>query len=127
MRLLIDNNLSPTVAAALRTAGHDAVHVRDYGLQRADDDEILERARAEDRVVVSEDTDFAALLSRSGAQAPSFVLLRTRDPLTPDQLAALIVANLPQLSADLEEGCIAVLRRDRITVRPLPIRRALDE
>jgi predicted nuclease of predicted toxin-antitoxin system len=127
VRLLIDNNLSPAVAAALCAAGHDAVHVRDYRLQRADDHEILERARAEDRVVVSEDTDFSALLSRSGAGAPSFILLRTRDPLTPDELAGLIVANLPGIAAHLEEGCIAVLRRDRISVRPLPVHRASDE
>jgi predicted nuclease of predicted toxin-antitoxin system len=123
VRLLVDNNLSPTVAAALRAAGHDAAHVRDYGLQRADDDEILERAVAEGRVVVSEDTDFAALLSRSGARAPSFVLLRTRDPLTPDEQAALIVANLPRISADLEQGCIAVLTRQRVRIRPLPVRK----
>lgn len=123
MRLLIDNNLSPIVAAALRTAGHDAAHVRDYGLQRADDDEILERALAEDRVLVSEDTDFAALLSRAGARAPSFVLLRTGDPLTPDEVAELIIVNLPRIAADLEEGCIAVLTRDRVRIRPLPVRR----
>lgn len=123
MRLLVDNNLSPTVAAALRAEGHDAAHVRDYGLQRADDDEILERAVVEGRVVVSEDTDFAALLSRSGARAPSFVLLRTRDPLTPAEQAALIVANLPRISADLEQGCIAVLTRKRVRIRPLPVRK----
>jgi predicted nuclease of predicted toxin-antitoxin system len=33
MRFLIDNNLSPVLADELKTAGHDAVHVRDYVLQ----------------------------------------------------------------------------------------------
>jgi predicted nuclease of predicted toxin-antitoxin system len=32
MRFLIDNALSPAVAQALNKAGHDATHVRDYGL-----------------------------------------------------------------------------------------------
>ncbi|HVS28841.1 MAG TPA: DUF5615 family PIN-like protein [Solirubrobacteraceae bacterium] len=37
MRFLIDNVLSPIVADALTAAGHDAAHVRDYGLQAASD------------------------------------------------------------------------------------------
>ena len=41
MRLLVDANLSPTVALRLREHGHDAIHVRDRGLQEADDDVIL--------------------------------------------------------------------------------------
>jgi predicted nuclease of predicted toxin-antitoxin system len=47
------------VAERLRQAGHDAAHVRDYALHAAGDDEIFERAKAEDRTIVSADTDFA--------------------------------------------------------------------
>ena len=53
MRFLIDSALSPSLVEGLRGHGHDAMHVRDYGLQVADDRVIFERAAAEDRTIVS--------------------------------------------------------------------------
>jgi predicted nuclease of predicted toxin-antitoxin system len=71
MRFLIDNALSPALAALLQQAGHDAIHVREFGLQHADDDVIFERAAAQHRIVVSAAADFGTLLavhqSRLGA------------------------------------------------------------
>ena len=58
MRFLIDNNLSPLLAESLKAAGHDAVHLRDLAMQAASDPVVLERAQAEERVLVSADTDF---------------------------------------------------------------------
>ncbi len=48
MRFLIDNALSPVVAERLRAAGHDAVHVRDYGLGAASDEEVFARSAQEE-------------------------------------------------------------------------------
>lgn len=47
MKFLIDNALSPLVAQRLAVTGHDASHVRDYGMQAANDDESFERALSE--------------------------------------------------------------------------------
>ena len=44
VRFLIDNNLSPRLSGLLVAAGHDAAHVRDYGLQAVSDPDVMDRA-----------------------------------------------------------------------------------
>ena len=55
--------LSPELAVWLRERGHDALHVTELGLAHAADGEILERARSEQRVVVTADLDYPRLLA----------------------------------------------------------------
>lgn len=70
LKFLIDNALPPRLADLLLAAGHDAVHVRNYGMHAAIDEVILARALEEDRIVVSADTDFSAILAAQSETAP---------------------------------------------------------
>lgn len=121
MKLLLDANLSPEVGRRLKEAGHDAIHVRDIGLLSAPDPEILRAAADAERILLTADADFGALLALGSLASPSVLLLRSADHLRPFEQASLIVANLPLISEDLEQGAIASLARDRLRVRVLPI------
>lgn len=95
MNLLVDAYLSPAVAAELRDAGHDAVHVIDVGLATALDTEIVDYADANDLVIVTVDTDFPMLVALRRVTSPSVVLLRGVNELAPDEHAALSSRTCP--------------------------------
>ena len=82
---------------------------------------VLEAARNTDRTLVSADTDFGQLLARTHATAPSVVLVRRVVGRRVEELASLLLANLPRLAEDLAGGCVAALHDDTVRVRRLPI------
>jgi predicted nuclease of predicted toxin-antitoxin system len=121
LKFLIDNALSPLLAEHLRQAGHDAVHVRDFGLQAAGDEEILERAKSDGRIMISADTDFGTLLALRAERQPSLILFRQTGNRRPSAQAMTVLANLPAIESQLESGCVVVLEETRLRLRPLPI------
>jgi predicted nuclease of predicted toxin-antitoxin system len=121
MRFLVDNALSPLLAERLREAGHDVVHVRDYGIQHADDATIFRYALAERRILISADTDFGTLLATWQSKGPSVILFRHITRRHPDSQAVLLLNNLPALQEHLEQGAIVVIEETRVRIRPLPI------
>lgn len=58
MRLLLDQNLSHRVKRSLESAYPDIAHVRDFGLERADDSAVWAFAKVQGFAIVSKDSDF---------------------------------------------------------------------
>lgn len=122
MRLVLDANLSPSVVEALREAGYEASHVGDHGLLSATDEAIFDWADEHRAVVVTADSDFAMLLALRKAPSPSVVHVRGVADSPPATHSALLIDNLPAITAALEVGAIVSLSPTHLRVRDLPIR-----
>ena len=120
MRLLIDMNLSPAWCEILEQAGFDAVHWSAIDKANATDSEIMDWARREARVIVTNDLDFGAILAASRAPGPSVVQVRAQD-VTPASLGTTMVRLIRQHGDALNTGALISLDEASARVRILPI------
>ena len=121
MRFLIDQNLAPRLATVLGEHGHDAVHTSTIGLDVASDATVLDWARAENRALVSADSDFGTILASNHMARPSVLYIRRVQGRRVEQIAALIVGNLDTIRHALDDGSIVVLGEGNARIRRLPI------
>jgi predicted nuclease of predicted toxin-antitoxin system len=120
MRFLGDMGVSLRAIDWLRAAGHDAVHLRDEGLQRLPNGDIFQKGFAEHRIVLTFDLDFGEILAGSAGLVVSVVLFRLHDTRT-DHVIERLRTVLEQSSAELLAGAIVVVEEGRHRVRRLPI------
>lgn len=112
--------LARSTADFLRNQGHDAVHLREQGLQRLDDHDIVQKARTERRVILTHDLDFGRIMALSQRHLPSVVTFRLRD-MRPGQVNRYLAEVLDHFSEQLESGALVSVSELAIRVRPLPI------
>ena len=85
MKFLADMGISPHVVEELRKKKHDAVHLMDEGLNRLPDGDILQKARQENRILLTHDLDFGELLAASGGELPIVIIFRLKDMRAPNE------------------------------------------
>jgi len=62
MRLLADQDVYRLTIEWLRKEGHDIVTAKELGMQQAVDEELLRKAKRTDRLLLTRDKDFGALV-----------------------------------------------------------------
>ena len=76
LKLYVDQMLRLDVAQALRNEGHDVMRASEFGQARADDDEILEKAIAENRILVTLDEHFGDWVILPLSKHPGVIRLK---------------------------------------------------
>ena len=124
-RILLDQGLPRSAAELLRAANWEVVHAQEIGLATQSDAEIIQYARNEQRVIVTLDADFHALLAVSGSNCPSVVRIR-REGLRGLELSNLLMQIWPGVAAATDSGAVVTVTDSTVRIRRLPIIRALD-
>jgi predicted nuclease of predicted toxin-antitoxin system len=120
VKFLADMVISLRTVSWLRSAGYDVVHLHDQGLQKLPDDQILVKASAEGRILLTVDLDFAQLLATNGDNLPSVILFRLGNE-NYNAINERLTKVLSECQADLEIGAIISVSNETFRIRRLPI------
>ena len=115
MKFKIDENLPAEFAEILRVAGLEAATVADENLSGADS-ALLERCRAETRVLMTLDLDFANVQAHPVGTHAGILVFRSKsqDKLT---LISVLKRTVPVLKRRPPEGQLWIDQPDRIRYR----------
>jgi predicted nuclease of predicted toxin-antitoxin system len=120
MRFLADMGVPMRLVESLRSSGHDAIHLRDEGLQRLPNGKIFQKAIREERIVPTFDLDFGEIVAASGGRSVSVVLFRLRNTRAEFVIKRLKLV-LEQSTKELAQGAVVLVEDGRHRVRRLPI------
>jgi len=119
MRFLADQDVYQVTVEWLRGEGHEVVTARALEMQRAADDVLLQRARETDRLLLTRDKDFGALVFLEGARTPGVILLRIT-PATIEDVHEELRRLLWEHSAGSLQGLFCVVEPHRYRTRRVP-------
>lgn len=120
MNFLADMGVSMTTVSALRHLGHSVVHLREQGLMRMEDPDIVDKARSEGRIVLTFDLDFGEIMALSGQAYPSVILFRMRNQ-TPRVVTPRLLQVIQERQSQLAAGVFVTVEDHGYRIRHLPI------
>jgi predicted nuclease of predicted toxin-antitoxin system len=116
VKFLVDAQLPRRIAHWLATGGYDAVHTLDLpDGNRTTDQQIIDAADREQRVVVTKDSDFVDSHILNGR--PARLLLISTGNITNRELEALLVPLIPGIVQEFQMQYFLELGRAGIVVR----------
>ena len=116
-RILTDENVSPRVVAFLRATGYDVSDIKELGLFGLPDREVLARAHAEQRIIITHDADFGMLAINQGVPFIAIIYIRLRN-LSADTVIG-VLDRFVKTEIDINNGMLVVIEEDRVRVRSI--------
>ena len=112
LKLYLDQMFSVQVAQALRNEADDVLRASEVGQARADDQEILQKAIAEDRILVTLDEHFGDWVILPLSQHPGVIRLKV-NPATSENIIGLLLPFLRNHSSEQFRNYLVILSAKR--------------
>ncbi|MDD5204298.1 MAG: DUF5615 family PIN-like protein [Desulfobacterales bacterium] len=119
MRFLADNDVWKKTIDLLRTWGHEVVTAREISLSDASDRELLAKAAEDNRLLITRDSDFGALVFLGKAAHNGVILLRIAPETTIEVHQELRVL-LDKHREDHLRRCFTTVEPGRHRIRQIP-------
>ncbi|MCJ7625925.1 MAG: DUF5615 family PIN-like protein [Anaerolineaceae bacterium] len=116
MKFLANECCDQSLVKALRADGHNVLYASEE-MPGVSDDEILNRAFADERVLITEDKDFGELVIRLGKPLWGLILLRFE--VQERKRKILRLRELLEKRQDQLEKAIVVLDNHKFRIRPI--------
>ena len=112
--------ISQSIALWLRNEGHNAIHLNDENLFKLQDIDILAKAHAEKRIILTTDMDFGQLLALHKSRQVSVIQFRT-SIFSSSNIKSKLEFVLKEFTNELVDDFIVTVEDNRVRFRKLPI------
>ena len=120
LKFIADVNISPQTVSTLKEADYDIIRSSEILPANAKDIEILELARSQNRIIVTQDLDFSMLVAINGYDQPSLITLRLSSA-KPSIVTQRLLDVFPIIESEFLEAFAMTIDDEAIRIRKLPI------
>lgn len=116
MKFLADENVEKAIVDWLRNDSHDVFYVSEF-MKQSIDDQFLEQANSESRILLTNDKDFGELVYLQGKNSAGIILMRFVSEKS--SLKVKSIAYLINNYSDSLEGHFTVIDEAKVRIRKL--------
>jgi|SRR3989338_2652358 len=118
LKFLVDESTGKKVAILLKEKGFDISYCGDYS-PGALDEEILNKAKIDKRILITNDKDFGEFIFKAGRVSRGVIFLRLKVD-KPANRAKLVLELINKFGEKLDKNFV-VVSEGRVRIRPLKI------
>ncbi len=124
LEFIANMNISPVSVEYLKKRRIKIDRISDVLDERAKDIDIINFARKNNKVIITQDLDFSILLAIKGYKKPSVITLRMEN-VRPKFVAMRIIDIVKEMERELKEGVVISVDEMSIRYKSLPIKIAI--
>jgi predicted nuclease of predicted toxin-antitoxin system len=116
LKLLLDENLYPSTLNLLRCYGFDVKDIKEMKLCGINDNEVMELAQREDRLLITLDMHFSNIFLYPPSECPGIIVVRVR-PAVPSKVDQAIKCFLQVLQPELIKHALTIVEENKFRIR----------